>query len=238
MAEGLVLEGLRLAQGTFRLTADLSVPRGATVAVMGPSGGGKSTLLAAIAGFLAPGAGRVLWDGVDLTAVSPGARPVAMLFQDGNHFPHLTVAENVGLGIGPTLRRTAQERDRVAGVLARVGLEGFGDRKPGALSGGQQSRAALARALVSPRPLVLLDEPFAALGPALRAEMLDLAAQTLGAEGRTLLMVTHAPEDALRVAGSVIVVDAGVAEAPRETAALLADPPEGLRAYLGTGRTG
>ncbi len=233
MNDGLKLDGLKLRQGTFTLSADLAVAPGAAVAVMGPSGGGKSTLLSAIAGFLPPEAGRVLWDGSDLTALAPGARPVSMLFQDANHFPHLTVAQNVGLGITPRLKLSAAERDRVSAVLGRVGLGGMGDRRPGALSGGQQSRAALARALVSSRPLVLLDEPFAALGPALRVEMLDLAAQTLGAEGRTLLMVTHAPEDAMRIAGSVIVVDGGVAQPPQETAALLANPPAGLRAYLG-----
>lgn len=231
--EGLVLDGLSLRQGDFALRAEFTVPRGAIIAVIGPSGGGKSTLLSAVAGFLAPVSGRVLWEGKDLAGIAPGDRPVAILFQDANHFPHLTVAQNVGLALRPALRLQSDEAARVQDVLARVGLGGMGGRRPGDLSGGQQSRAALARALVSSRPLVLLDEPFAALGPSLRAEMLDLAAQTLGADGRTLLMVTHAPEDAARIADSIIVVEGGVAAAPRETQALLADPPPGLRDYLG-----
>ncbi|NCO86768.1 MAG: ATP-binding cassette domain-containing protein [Rhodobacterales bacterium] len=227
------LDGLRLAQGDFALAADLVVQGGATVAVMGPSGGGKSTLLSVIAGFLAPVAGRVLWGGADITALPPAARPVSILFQDNNLFPHLTIAQNIGLALRPALRLTAAEADRVEDVLVRVGLAGLGTRRPAALSGGQQSRAALARLLVAQKPLVLLDEPFAALGPALRAEMLDLCAQTLGGQGRTLLMVTHDPQDARRIASDVMAVEGGEVSAPAPTAQVLDHPPPGLRAYLG-----
>lgn len=229
----LALEGLRLAQGDFALSADLTVRARATVALIGPSGAGKSTLLAAIAGFLEPVAGRVLWDGADLGGLAPGERPVAMLFQEGNLFPHLSVAENVGLALAPRLRLSVAERQRVAEVLGQVGLEGFGDRLPGDLSGGQQSRAALARVLLQDRPLVLLDEPFAALGPGLRDEMLDLTAEMLGGAGRTLLLVSHEPREAARIAPETIFVAGGRAEAPERTEALLADPPPALRAYLG-----
>lgn len=240
MAEGLLLDALALEQGAFRLRADLEVRPGAVVAVMGPSGGGKSTLLAAVAGFVAPAAGRVLWDGRDLGDLPPGRRPVSVLFQDNNLFPHLTVAQNVGLGLRPALRLTAPERARVEDALARVGLGGLGCRRPAALSGGQAGRAALARVLLEAQPLVLLDEPFAALGPAQRAEMLDLTVAALGARGATLLMVTHEPRDAARSgggrtgggrAGGVIVVDGGVAAppVPWEAAA------EALRGYLGEG---
>lgn len=233
MTEGLRMDGVRLAQGAFVLTADLSVPQGEVVAVMGPSGGGKSTLLAGIAGFVTPTAGRILWDGDDIGQRAPGDRPVSILFQDHNLFPHLSVDQNLGLGIDPALRLSTADRGRIAAVLDRVGLPGLGARRPAQLSGGQQSRIALGRALLADRPLVLLDEPFAALGPALRHEMLDLAAETLGAAGRTLLMVSHDPGDARRIADSVIVVDDGRAAAPVPTARLLDDPPPGLRAYLG-----
>lgn len=229
----LTLDRLDIVQGDFRLTADWSVARGARVALIGPSGAGKSTLLSVIAGFFAARSGRVLWDGADLTGVAPGARPVAMLFQDGNLFPHLTAGQNVGLGIRPDLRLTGAERDRVADALARVGLDGYADRRPGSLSGGQQSRVALARVLVQSRPLLLLDEPFSALGPALRAEMLDLVAELCAERGVTLLMVSHAPEDARRIAGSLVMVDDGVAEAPVPTAEAFAAPSDKLRRYLG-----
>ena len=229
----LQLEDVQLQQGDFRLCADLAVPSGAIVAVMGPSGGGKSTLLAAIAGFLAPVAGRILWDGQDITDLPPAARPVSILFQDNNLFPHLTVAQNLGLGLRPTLRLKSVEIAQIEEVLTQVGLSGLSGRKPGALSGGQQSRAALARVLLGGRPLVLLDEPFSALGPGLKDEMLDLAATMLAAQGRTLLMVTHDPRDARRIAGSVMLVAQGIAAPPIATATIFAAPPPALRDYLG-----
>lgn len=227
------LDGIRLRQGQFELSADLTVGAGAVVAVMGPSGGGKSTLLAAIAGFLRPVSGRILWAGADMTAIHPGQRPISVVFQDNNLFPHLTVQQNLALGIRPSGRVGPDEGRQIGDVLARVGLTGLGNRKPGALSGGQQSRAALARVLLGGRPLVLLDEPFAALGPGLKDEMLDLAVTMLAAQGRTMILVTHDPADARRIAGQVIAVEAGVAAEPSSTASFLADPPPGMRHYLG-----
>ncbi|MDJ0827626.1 MAG: ATP-binding cassette domain-containing protein [Rhodobacter sp.] len=226
------LDGVAVELGRFRLTASLEVPPGARVAILGPSGAGKSTLLSVIAGFQAPTAGRVLWQGQDITGADPGDRPVSVVFQDNNLFPHLTAAENVGLGLRPSLRLSAEEGSRVAAVLARVGLEGRADDRPAQLSGGEQSRVALARVLLRARPLMLLDEPFAALGPALKAEMLDLVKAVAAETGAAVLMVTHDPEDARRLGGQAIVVEAGRAAPPRDTAALLDDPPPGLRAYL------
>lgn len=228
----LTFEAVRLEQGTFALTADLSMSANVT-AVIGPSGGGKSTLLAAVAGFVEPREGRVFWDGADITELAPGARPVSMLFQDNNLFPHLTVAQNVGLGLQPDLRLAAAQKEAVRTALQQVGLAGFEGRKPNALSGGQQSRAALARVLVSNRPLVLLDEPFAALGPALKDEMLRLVTDVLVAAGKTVVMVTHDPQDALRIADAVVLVADGYAAEPVETQALFANPPTALKDYLG-----
>ena len=225
------LEHLDLRQDDFRLRADLSVAMGARVAVIGPSGAGKSTLLMAVAGFFAPAAGRILWDGHDLAGVAPGDRPLSILFQDQNLFPHLTLAQNLGLGLRADLRLDAAQRARVEEALERVGLPGMGARKPGQLSGGQIGRAALARALLRARPLLLLDEPFAALGPALKAEMLELVAELAGEA--TVLMVTHDPADARRFAGQTILVADGIAHLPAPTAGLFADPPPALRTYLG-----
>lgn len=227
------LEAVRIDNGGFELTADLAVTPGKQVAVIGPSGAGKSTLLGAIAGFYPVVAGRISWEGREITDAAPGARPVAMLFQDGNLFPHLTVAQNVALGIRPDLRLTKDQRKTVTQALARVGLEEMADRKPGALSGGQQSRAALARVLVQARPLLLLDEPFAALGPALKREMLDLVQALATETNATLLMVSHDPEDARRIAEDVIFVAEGHAAPPVATQSLFANPPEALRRYLG-----
>ena len=227
------LEGVRIVQEDFTLAADFGVPEGAIVAVLGPSGAGKSTLLGAISGFVPLSGGRILWKGADIGGLSPGARPLSILFQDNNLFPHLSIADNVALGLRPDLRLSTAQRQRVESALARVGLDGFGNRRPGTLSGGQQGRAALARVLLRARPLLLLDEPFSALGPALRQEMLDLVRAIARESGATVLMVTHEPRDAEAVADSVILVADGSALPPVGTAALMADPPPALRDYLG-----
>ena len=229
----LKLDAVRIDNGGFEVLADLAVESGARVAVIGPSGAGKSTLIGAIAGFYPVTAGRITWQGRDIGEMAPGKRPVAMLFQDGNLFPHLSVAQNVGLGVDPNLRLDAGQRARVEEALSRVGLEGMGNRKPAALSGGQQSRAALARVLVQNRPLLLLDEPFAALGPALKREMLDLVRALTDETGATLLMVSHDPDDARRIADEVILVAEGRAHPPEPTGELLDNPPVALRDYLG-----
>ena len=227
------LDKLVLEQDEFRLTADWRVEAGALVAVIGPSGAGKSTLLAAIAGFFAPVSGAVRWNGGDLAGVAPGDRPVSLLFQDQNLFPHLTLAQNLGLGLRPDLRLSPEPSAQVETALARVGLAGLGARKPAQLSGGQAGRAALARALLRARPVLLLDEPFAALGPALKAEMLALVAEVAAESGAMVLMVTHEPGDARGFAEQVVLVAEGVAARPVATADLFAAPPEALRRYLG-----
>jgi len=229
----LTFDGLQIRLDGFELRAGFSVEPGTRTAVIGPSGSGKSTLLNVIAGFVTPTSGRVLWQGHEITGKDPGARPVSIVFQDNNLFPHMTAFQNVAIGIRPSQRLSLQERARVTDALNQVGLEGMEQRKPGALSGGQQSRVVLARVLVQRRPLVLLDEPFTALGPALRDEMLDLVAELVSGAGATLLMVTHDPADALRIADQTILVAQGIAHPPQPTAALLADPPAVLREYLG-----
>lgn len=226
----LQLDRLCLGQGAFRLTADWTVAAGEKIAIIGPSGAGKSTLLMGVAGFLTPQSGRILWQGMDLGPMVPGDRPVTILFQDHNLFPHLTVVDNLGLGLSPRLSLTPLQRDQIQDVLRRVGLPDIGARKPRDLSGGQQSRVALARALLRARPLLLLDEPFSALGPAMKHELLDLLAEL--ADGITVLMVTHDPNDAKRFADLSVLVVAGCAQAPVKTQTLFENPPPALRSYL------
>lgn len=227
------LESCVIENGGFTLQADLDIAAQGKFAIIGPSGAGKSTLIEAIAGFVPLRAGRILWQGQDLTEKTPGQRPVAMLFQDGNLFPHLTVAQNAGLGLRPNLRLTQDERGQVERALGRVGLSDLAARKPAELSGGQQSRVALARVLLQRRDILALDEPFAALGPALKDEMLDLVAEIADETGATVLMVSHDPKDARRIADRVVLVAEGKAHPPRPTADLLDNPPPALRAYLG-----
>ncbi len=227
------LENLELVYPGFRLTADWATEAGEIVAVIGPSGAGKSTLLMTIAGFLAPASGRIFWDGQDLTPLPASQRPVSMLFQDQNLFPHLTVAQNLGLALSTSLRLDQAQVSRVTTVMDRLGLTGLGQRRPAGLSGGQQGRAALGRVLLQNRPILLLDEPFAALGPALKADLLTLVQEIAAEAMRLVLLVTHDPRDAQRFAGRTVLVAEGVAAPPLPTAALFADPPEALRDYLG-----
>ncbi len=230
----LTCENLTLTQGDFQLHADLSFQPGGITALVGPSGAGKSTLLSALAGFLTASSGKVSYDGRDLTGAMPGARPISILFQDNNLFPHLTISQNAGLALQPKLRLNDRQKALVATALDQVGLHGMGDRKPAALSGGQQSRAALARVLLADRPVILLDEPFAALGPALRIEMLDLVQQTLTGPDRTVIMITHDPADAQRVATETALVADGLVHPAAPTDQLFGAPPPALAAYLGS----
>ncbi|MGE0501022.1 MAG: thiamine ABC transporter ATP-binding protein [Rhizobiaceae bacterium] len=208
-----VLDRVGFAYRETAFDFDCRIEGGAIAAIMGPSGSGKSTLLSLVAGFETPKSGRILVGGADVTSLPPGQRPVSMIFQENNLFAHLTVAQNVGLGLSPGLSLSAADRARIDEALARTGLDGKGARLPSELSGGERQRAAIARVMVRDRPVLLLDEPFASLGPALRADMVSLLADLHARKGMTVLFVTHQPEDAERVADQVIFLEAGRVEA-------------------------
>ncbi len=205
----LELDSVRLVYPEFEVNYDLTVPRGALCALIGPSGGGKTTLLHAIAGFASPASGDIRFDGRSLLTLPPAKRPLSILFQDHNLFPHLTAAQNIGLGLDPRLRLTPGQQRRVDDALARVDLAGMGRRRPAELSGGQRQRVALARALVRDKPLMLLDEPFTGLDPGLRAGMMELVDRLRREAGLTVVMAIHAPEDAASVADLVAFIDEG-----------------------------
>ena len=216
---------------------DLSAARGDLVIVTGPSGSGKSTLLNLIAGFEAAESGKILLDGLDCTHLPPSARPVSMLFQEHNLFGHLSVEANAGLGIAPRLRFGDAEKASIAAALQRVGLDGKGKRLPHDLSGGERQRAAFARTLLQDRPILLLDEPFASLGPSLRAEMMALLQELQAEKRRTILAVTHHPAEWNDVAGSFAFVDNGRITARGKMHSLDdAGVPDAVRAYLGATR--
>lgn len=188
---------------------DLAVSAGERVAILGPSGAGKSTLLHLIAGFIMPQSGNLVLNGSKHTDSLPSQRPVSMLFQENNLFAHLTVEQNVGLGLDPGLKLSDQQQQKKLNICQRVGLIDYLDRVPSQLSGGQRQRAALARCLVRNQPILLLDEPFSALDPALRYDMLDLVESVCEEELLTLLMVSHNLEDAARIAQRTLLIVEG-----------------------------
>lgn len=191
---------------------DLVVPEGTLTAILGSSGSGKTTLLRVVMGFVAPDSGVVsVGDRVVANAgrvqVAPDKRAIGYVAQEGALFPHLTVAENVGFGLSRSERRS---RQRVEEALDLVGLErGYAERRPQELSGGEQRRVALARAL-APRPAaVLLDEPFSGLDAALRAETRSAVLGALAATGATAVLVTHDQAEALSTGREVAVLRDG-----------------------------
>ncbi|MFD1092371.1 thiamine ABC transporter ATP-binding protein ThiQ [Providencia vermicola] len=203
------------------MSFDFSVAPGECVAIMGPSGAGKSTLLSLISGFQFPKTGTIELNGRDHTFTPPAQRPVSMLFQENNLFAHLTIRQNIGLGLQPSLRLSTKQMQIVEQIAAHVSLTEYLDRLPAQLSGGQRQRAALARCLVRNQPILLLDEPFSALDPALRHEMLTLLKTVCAEKSITLLMVSHNVDDALQIAPRTLVVAAGEIAYDGDTQALL-----------------
>jgi len=189
--------------GKQLLEIDCSVGPGEILTVMGPSGSGKSSLLAYIAGFLAPVfecSGSVLVNGDDICSLAAERRRVGLLFQDPLLFPHLSVAGNLRFA----LQSNAQQKShRISEGLNDIGLAGFEDRDPGTLSGGQASRVALLRLLLSAPNAVLLDEPFSKLDTQLREEIRSLVFDKLRASGLPTILVTHDQADAEQAGGEI-----------------------------------
>ena len=187
----------------------LDVARGEIVALLGPSGCGKSSLLGAIVGTIPPAAGQVNWDGADVTGVPVHERQFGLVFQDGQLFPHRTVAGNIGFGLEMARVSRAERAERVAELLEMVGLAGYDNRPVTDLSGGQRQRVALARSL-APRPrLLALDEPLSGLDVELRNRLAIEVRDILRAEGTTGIVVTHDPAEADTMADRVLRMDAG-----------------------------
>ncbi|WP_414644281.1 ABC transporter ATP-binding protein [Bosea sp. (in: a-proteobacteria)] len=203
----------RFGDVTALKDVSLSVEPGEIIALLGQSGCGKTTLLRLAAGVERPSAGRVLLEGRDVSSpagfVEPERRGVGLVFQDYALFPHLTVRENVRFGLGVRGESDAAIEATALRAIARVGLADLADAYPHMLSGGEQQRVALARA-VAPRPGVLLmDEPFSNLDRRLRDIVRDETAALLQETGATSIIVTHDPEDAMRIADRIVLMRAG-----------------------------
>ncbi len=216
----------------FRLAMDFVLGRGSITAILGPSGAGKSTLLNIIAGFEPLHAGRLMLNGIEHTHTTPALRPVSLVFQDNNSFAHINARDNVALGISPSLRLNAKQWADVDEALTKVGIAHLALRKPGDMSGGERQRIALARILVRRKPILLLDEAFAALGPAMRSDMLQLVKTLQEEQQLTVMMVTHQPEDARAIAGHVIFVDAGIVNPPMAMQDFFKSTDPAIQKYL------
>jgi sulfate/thiosulfate transport system ATP-binding protein len=195
----------------FRAIEDvsLSVPDGSLTALLGPSGGGKSTLLRVIAGLETPDSGEVLFSGEAVTRLPAQERGVGFVFQHYAAFKHMTVRDNIAFGLKIRKRAKAEVRARVDELLALVHLGGWADRYPAQLSGGQRQRMALARALAVQPRVLLLDEPFGALDATVRKELRDWLRRLHDEVHVTTIFVTHDQEEALEVAQQVAVLNAG-----------------------------
>jgi len=200
--------------GTFVALRDVSVdiPSGALTALLGPSGGGKSTLLRVIAGLETPDAGTIEIFGADSTHLPPQRRDVGFVFQHYAAFKHMTVAKNVAFGLEVRRRPRAEIRQRVEELLALVHMEQFAGRYPSELSGGQRQRMALARALAVEPKVLLLDEPFGALDAQVRKELRAWLRRLHDEVHVTTVFVTHDQEEAMEVADEIVVINRGVVE--------------------------
>ena len=214
------------------ISANLSLKSDKIYAIIGPSGAGKSTFLNLISGFSEISSGSILWNEQEISDLPPSKRNISILFQDNNLFPHLSVWRNLALAVSHWPKISNDDEAKLHSVISEVGIRGLENRKPSQLSGGQQSRVALARVLLQKNKILLLDEPFAALGPSLRDQMLQLIEKIARNRGLLVLMVTHDPADANKIASQTIVVKNNKVHPPLNTDKAL-DPINGpLADYL------
>jgi sulfate transport system ATP-binding protein len=218
---GITVENVSKRYGDYAALSDVSlqVPDGSLTALLGPSGGGKSTLLRVIAGLEAPEQGRVVIDGADATATPAREREVGFVFQHYAAFKHMTVRDNVAFGLKIRKRPKDEIRAKVDELLSLVHLDGFAARYPRELSGGQRQRMALARALAVNPKVLLLDEPFGALDATVRKELRAWLRRLHEEVHVTTVFVTHDQEEAMEVAEQVVVLNDGRIEqigAPRD----------------------
>ncbi len=214
MAGFLTFENVSKRFGDFVAvdSVTLDIEKGETFSLLGPSGCGKTTLLRIAAGFEQPSEGRVLLDGVDITALPPDKRPVNTVFQNYALFPHLSVRDNIGFGLKIAKRPAAEIRAETERMLALVDLAGHGDKMPAKLSGGQKQRVAIARALVNNPRVLLLDEPLAALDLKLRQRLLVELDRIHDEVGVTFVYVTHDQGEAMSISDRIAVMNRGKIE--------------------------
>jgi sulfate transport system ATP-binding protein len=230
------IDSVSKAFGSFAALTDVAVdiPSGRLTALLGPSGGGKSTLLRIIAGLERPDQGRVLVDDQDVTDIPVRRRGVGFVFQHYAAFTHLSVRENVAFGLKVARRPKREVRERVDELLDLVQLTGLAHRYPSELSGGQRQRMALARALAVRPSILLLDEPFGALDAKVRQELRAWLRRLHDEVGATTVLVTHDQEEAMELADDIVLINGGRIEQAGSPTALYDHPANDfVRGFLG-----
>ena len=221
-----------LKESYLTISTNISLEPEKIYAVVGPSGAGKSTFLNLISGFASISSGSIIWNEQEISHLPPAKRSVSILFQDNNLFPHLSVWRNLALAVTHWPKISRDNEEKLKAVMSEVGILGLENRKPSQLSGGQKSRVALARVLLQKNKILLLDEPFSALGPSLKDQMLELIKKIAKNKKLLVLMVTHEPADAKKVASQTLVVKDKKVHPPLSTEKAL-DPVNGpLADYL------
>ena len=223
----LEVESLSHQYGSEHAVRDVSfeLASGELLALLGPSGCGKTTILQAIAGHIRPTSGRIRLRGVDVTGDPPESRQVSIVFQQSTLYPHMTVEENVAYGLKARNIDASRRASLVTEYLDLVALTDQREAYPGELSGGQQRRVELARALAPQPDVLLLDEPLSALDRTLREQLRDEIARIQRETGVTTLFVTHDQEDAMSLADRLVVMNGGSVSGIGEPRQLYESPP-------------
>jgi thiamine transport system ATP-binding protein len=218
----------------LQMCFDLTINAGEILSIVGPSGSGKSTLLNLIAGFNQAESGKILIHNKDITHFSIPQRPVTTVFQEHNLFPHLDVFTNIAIGLQASLKLSKEEILQIDQALEQVGLIDYKTRKPAQLSGGQRQRVAIARALVRKHEVLLLDEPLAALGPAMREEIIELLKNIVISEKIMALLVSHQPSDAILASERCAFINEGKVLIVGDAKQILQQPEQAeIKNYLG-----
>jgi molybdate transport system ATP-binding protein len=206
---------IKLQLSRLNLDTAFTVASGEVLALLGPNGSGKSTTLRALMGLLPLTGGRLVLDGTVLedpaqrVKIPPEDRPIGLMFQDYLLFPHLSAAENVAFGLRAKGIGKKAARDQASQAMARLGLDGLAEAKPGSMSGGQQQRVAMARALVTDPKLLLLDEPLAALDVSIKTDVRRLLREVLRRSSAANVLVTHDLLDAVALGDRMVVIENG-----------------------------